>query len=457
MFRRMGFLALGRARWTGARALLLGAVLSTITLGCGDGRRARSDLPYQLRCDIADSECQSRIYRSLATMLDADPENLPAIRTISPEQHAEEVRSDLDLNDLTGDDALSRGLRLLGFIPDAAESLTATQAEYFINEIGAYYSQRDQTITVIDRGYGEVDAQTLLAHEFTHAIQDRQFGINEVFADADSEDEFLGARGVVEGDATHSSWAWFYERLGYVRDEIDWDTVFDDWQRSVRDAAADSEVALIDAASGYPYPYGAELMAHVVSAKGLSGRAEVFRAPPATALELMLGYGANLPAFEFPVTAHPSTLEGYSVGLEDRFGAWYAYGFLRRRGLLHRNASEASRAWLGDRLAIYENGADVVAVWRMRFEDAFYARYLVDGMSDDAAAAAWETVLDEDEAFVFAAETVEALQAWAALPLDEIEASLVPKAARRGGGGVSVGDCFHARQVALPNPPPLSR
>ena len=54
----------------------------------------------------------------------------------------------------------------------------------------------------------------ILAHEFTHAIQDIQFDLDAVGADADTEDGVMGVRSVIEGDATHTSFAWVYEELG---------------------------------------------------------------------------------------------------------------------------------------------------------------------------------------------------------------------------------------------------
>ncbi|MBW1831635.1 MAG: hypothetical protein JRJ10_08040 [Deltaproteobacteria bacterium] len=200
------------------RAAVAIGVLAVVGLSaCGEDAPPRTDLPYVLYCDIASDDCQRRIYDSVATMLGADGTDPPAIRTISVEQHADEVRSGLNLEDLTGEDAETRGLRLMAFIPEASDSVTETQAEYWINQIAAYYSRRNHAITVIDRDYEEVSAQALLAHEFTHAIQNVQFSLDAVGADADTEDGVMGVRGVIEGDATHSSFAWAYRELGTPR------------------------------------------------------------------------------------------------------------------------------------------------------------------------------------------------------------------------------------------------
>jgi len=453
----MGFF-LGGLRAT-ERVAFAVALVSVVGLGgCGDDPPPPpSNLPDLLHCDIGNASCQLRVYDSVAAMLGADDIAPPAIRTISVEQHAAEVRNGLDLEDLTGEDATTRGLRLMGFIPEASESLAATQAEYWINQIAAYYSRGNRSITVIDRDYAAVDAQTLLAHEFTHAIQDMQFNLNTVSADADTEDGVIGVRGVIEGDAMHSSFAWAYKELGYVPDEIDWDATHDEAQARARATAGDPEVALVDSASSFPYSYGFDFMTTATLSGGLSGRAAAFESPPGTSIELMAGYGAILPLFDFPDVAHPFPVEAHTVEAENRFGAWYVYGSLLRLGMSDDDAWTTAMTWLGDELAIYDDGFEVVAVWRVRFDPPSSASVLSDQVNAGASERAQSAVVYQDDVFVFAAESNESLLAWVSQPLDSMTASVIPKGARHRGGAVSVGDCLQSRHFSLPNPPPLSR
>jgi len=439
-------------------AFLIGLTCVVGSAGCGDDvppvPTIRTDV---LHCDIGNAACQGRIYDSVATMLGLEGAERPSIRTISVDQHAQEVRSGLNLEDLTGEDATTRGLRLMGFIPAASESLTETQVEYWINAIAAYYSHGSRSITVIDRDYDELEGQVILAHEFTHAIQDIQFDLDAVGADADTEDGVMGVRSVIEGDATHTSFAWVYEELGYLPEEIDWDAIHKERTDNARANAGDPEVALIDSASSFPYAYGFDFMTAITLSGGLSGRAAAFELPPTTAIEVMAGFGAELPVLDFPEAAHPSPVQGYATEVENRFGAWYVYGFLRRRGMSDDEAWMAALSWLGDELAIYDDGSEVVATWRVRFDDALNAGVLRDRVNADSRDVAWSAVLHEGDVFVFAAETDETLLAWVAQPLDSMAASLVPKGERRGGGAVSAGNCMQSRHLSVPNPPPLLR
>ncbi|KPK16068.1 MAG: hypothetical protein AMJ62_07250 [Myxococcales bacterium SG8_38] len=431
-------------------------------VGCGDDSGAeappavvRTDLPYELYCDIARSDCQGTIYDSVAAMLGAEDVPRPFIRTISVEEHEQEVRRSLNLEDLTGEDAASRGLRLLGFIPEQSDSLAAAQAEYFITQIAAYYSRNSRSITVIDRDYDEINAQTLLAHELVHAIQDNQFGLNAVTASADTEDGVIAVRSVIEGDAMHSSFAWAYDKLGYPPDEIDWEEMHQERTRAEREVAADTGIALIDSASGFPYSYGFRFMTSATLSGGLAGRAAAFESPPAASLEVMAGYDAAAPALDFPAAAHPAPVGGYALDVENRFGAWYVYGFLRRRGLSDEVAWPVALGWRGDVLAIYENGADVVAVWRVQLDHPLSALLLENEVNGDVSPGAWSAIAVEDEVFVLAAESGESLLAWAEQPLDTMTASILPKSARRWGGPVSPGNCLQSKTFSLQWPATL--
>jgi len=444
--------------WGGVTRVRVAATLALLTgvLGCGDDAAAppRTDLPYELYCNIADANCQRTIYDSVAAKLEATGFAPPRLRTISVEQHADEIRSSIDLQDLTGEDASTRGLRLLGFLPEASESLTATQTEFRINQIAAYYSSSNDMITVVDREYEEVNAQALLAHEFAHAIQERQFGFAEVWAGVNSEDTALAARSVIEGDASHTEASWVYEKLGYLPDEIDWEAIYADGKSRLDERVVDPEVALVDTASFFPYSYGFAFMSEATLTNGLGARGLAFGAPPSSAFEVMSNLFDAPAAFDFPNIAHPSPVEGHTQEVQDRMGAWYVYGFLRRNGVAEEEAWTTALSWRGDELAVYDTGSEVAAVWRVRFEES--ASMVRDAINAETEGRTQTAVLFEQDVFVLAAESDQALLAWADQPLDSMTAALVLKDGRRRGG-VSVGTCMKSLDFKLPNPPPLLR
>lgn len=423
-------------------------LLVALALGlsaCGDDAvvppPVPSDSPELLRCDVTAGPCQRGIYNSVAELLDAEGFPIPSIRTISVEQHAAEVRRGIDLNDLTGDDPESRGLRLLGFLPPATESIVGAQADYFINNVAAYYSRSGRSITIIDRDYEPGDAQIILAHEFVHAIQDSEFNLSTVSSGADTEDGVIGVRSVIEGDAMHSSFDWFFSLSGGATED-DWNDQHTFRIDSLRERVADPSIALIDTASSFPYSYGFRFMTEISLAEGLDGRADAFFSPPATTAAVFAD-PENPFVLDLPGPVHPAPLDGSEVSVDDRVGAWYVYGFLLRRGMSDEQAWAVARGWVGDEFAIYEARDEVAAVWRVRFADAAGAEAFdgqVNGAEGDIASSA---VLFGDDVYLFAAETGESLAAWAAQPLDQMTGTaLAFDKALRHGGGISSGGCM---------------
>lgn len=418
------------------RILLPFLLLTSVLAACsGDGAPAPGVPADLTRCDIAQANCQRAIFESVAESLEVDSTTMPAIRTISVEQFEEEVRAGITDDDLTGDDPSTRGLRLIGFIPDSAESLTETEIEYRVNAIAAYYSGGNRSITVIDRDYEDISGQTILAHEFVHALQDREFGIGSVYGDANTTDGVMGARTVIEGDATYSSFAWIYDQLNYAPDSIDWDQIYLDFQKGSRLDAADPDVAMTASASGFPYAFGIELLGRATQDQGLSGRAAFFMAPPPTALASMVGYENfvtnGFTPVDAPEQAFPSPVAGSEITAEDRSGAWYLFATLLRLGFNDFAAWEYAAQWRGDELGIFENGSEVVAVWRVRFSED--PSFIVDAINQSTRDVDWSAAAEGNDVFIVAAESDASLALWEAQPLDVVASVLTPVPDARKG------------------------
>lgn len=409
-------------------ARLLSLVVLVVGLvACGnDSPPAYSAPPDLTRCDITLSDCQRAIFQSVAASLEADSTTVPAIRTISVEQFEEEVRSGFTDSDLNGDDPETRGLRLIGFIPEAAESALETEIDYRVNAIAAYYDSRSRSITVIDRNYDDISGQTILAHEFVHALQDREFGIGSVYADVDTTDGVMGARTVIEGDATYSSFAWVYDQLEYAPDSIDWNQIYLDFQEGSRQEAADPEVAITASASGFPYAFGIELIGRAMQDQGFAGRAAFFAAPPPTALASMIGYEDfvtnGFTPLDVPEYAFPSPVTDSELTLEDRHGAWYVFATLLRLGFNELAAWSYAGQWRGDELGIFENGSEVAAVWRIRFVGD--PSFIVDAINQSTRDVDWSAIADGNDIFIVAAESDASLALWEAQPIDVVASVL---------------------------------
>ncbi|MEM9730863.1 MAG: hypothetical protein AAF997_19935, partial [Myxococcota bacterium] len=316
-----------------------------------------------------------------------------------------------------GDDTVTRGLRLIGFIPEAAESATEDSIELQIASVAAYYSSRSKSITIIDRDYPDEQAQEILAHEFVHFFQDRAFGLGSVFSGAATTDSVMGRRLVIEGDATYVAADWLVREKGLDVSAEDWEVAYNSWQGFALRTVGDPEVAIDQSAGIFPYAYGYELLGRASQSGGLPGRAALFESPPDSARDGMVEYqdfvSDGTTDVDEPNEPIPDPPESELL-IDDRSGAWYLYATLLRAGLLNEEAWARSLEWRGDRLGVFEAGSEVVAVWRIRTtgDPSFVAEAVALTPRD----VLWTTVLDNNEAYVIAAESDAALATWESQP-----------------------------------------
>ena len=411
------------------RGFLPCCVLLAGVVACGDGAPAPRIPQNLLNCDITTVSCQQGIFEGVAATLGLEPGELPSIRTISVEEYEEAVRSGLSDEDFVDDDPETRGLRLIGFIPDTGQSAREVAVDLQVAFVAAYYSPGSQSITIIDRDYADITAQTILAHEFVHAFQDRQFGISTVFEEVDSTDGLIAARSIIEGDATYFEVAWAVVEQGDDILSVDWDQSYENYQAFAREDAGNLDVPIDASASLVPYAYGYELLGRATQEQGLSARDAFFSAPPASALDTMNGYERfaveGFTGVDEPAEVLPAPVGDSELSVEDRSGAWYVYATLLRGGFDEAEAWARALEWRGDRFAIFEDGDEVVAVWRIRFDGD--AAFVADAVAQTPRDVSWTVLVEGTDAFVIAAESDEALATWEAQPI-EVMASVVAAA-----------------------------
>lgn len=428
--------------------------LAFLAGGCGDDTVTGEAL---LSCDITKANCQRGIYFSVAERLGVDPGEAPPVRTISVEQFEEELYEDYVAEDLE-EDAYSRGLRLMGFLPDEPASLLGNQLDYLLENVAAYYSSNTAAITVIDRDYEDWSAQGILAHEFVHAIQDRQFGFRTIWKDVETEDSSVATRSVIEGDAQHASYDWLYQVAGLMLSRADWAEIHDSIKENILLEVRDPETRLMDAASLFPYGYGFEFMSEAYFAGDLEAREALWRAPPRTTQAILLGYEAfasgELGEGRPWLPAHPSPVEGYETLGDTALGAFYLYAFLLRYGLTEADAWELMSAMTEDTFDVYEASAGVVSVWRIGLSDEPLADGVFEAIAGAERPVSWSASWHEQAVYVIAAEDDETRLRWEAQLLDPIEAvsaetlggaAAVEAALQRPRRRISVGSCLGVR------------
>jgi hypothetical protein len=199
--------------------------------------------------------------------------------------------------------------------------------------IGAFYSFDDRKITVVD----EAD-DSLLVHEYVHALQDQHFGL-AAYKDVETSDELLARRAIIEGDASLAAGRFYVEEEGYDFAHVDWGARLAQLEARAGAVLAEAEVPpFFSAYPSFAYGFGEMYCAH--NLMGID-RANP-HAPPLPhdwSKEDEL-FQVRLPMSTLAVLTLDKTLPGLPVGIDDvpsalaaryeRFetdvlGAWYTH------------------------------------------------------------------------------------------------------------------------------------
>lgn len=292
---------------------------------------------------------------------------------------------------LGGDDlrALSRLATAAGALPEGTD-LATLAASFAAASANAAYSPLDRQVLLLpNQRRDESRNDSLIAHEFVHALQDQHFDLLPLLlARPFNFDRTEAMFSVVEGDAVsvqrrfESGEAWTRRSLEDIwRAE---DGRFDELRREFGRIFP----PLLTETFIFRYRDGVRFVEAVRRARGQSGVDELFRQPPASSEQILhpekylapsVAAGRDEPR-DVRVNEEAFTARGWQTATSTPLGE------LGIRGLLMADAttSEATRAasgWGGDRAYLFEQeGRTPLFVWSTawdRAEDAaeFYRTY----------------------------------------------------------------------------------
>jgi hypothetical protein len=171
---------------------------------------------------------QTGLPADVAAQIDRVVSQVPPIREIEPEADVpyelitrEQFQADLQelLAEETDPEQLAteeRLLKRLGLLPPEMDLLAALE-ELYGSQVAAFYRPDTKTFYVIERGdpFGALD-RMIVAHEYTHALQDQQFDLEGTrITDLSEGDAALAQLAVVEGDASLVMFQWATQNLSF--------------------------------------------------------------------------------------------------------------------------------------------------------------------------------------------------------------------------------------------------
>lgn len=340
---------------------------------------------------------------ALAAQIDAVTDQVPPIRQldatgdvpyefISREQFRDEL---VELNDEDVPPELraaeERLYKRLGLLPDDAD-LDELLLDLYGAQVAAYYRPDNGRFYIIqrDQPFGPVD-RIITAHEYTHALQDQHFDLEETrITDLSEGDRVLAQLAAIEGDATLTSQLWATEHL--TRAEL-LQIVTESLSGLNEDALADMPLVLRRQLE-FPYSEGFVFTFGVHRLGGFEAVDATIRTPPASTEQIL--HPEKYLAGEAPVAV---MLDDISATLGDGWSRVYEQTMgellvqilatggeeppLSIPGLpVDWPHQEVAEGWGGDRLAMYEHSDGRWAIaWQTAWDtpedaEAFFARAL---------------------------------------------------------------------------------
>ncbi len=270
----------------------------------------------------------------------------------------------------------------LGLLP-AGASLEQLEIDLNSSQAIGFYDPTTKGLYLLSSG-GTVGPEQKLtfSHEFTHALQDQNFGLDKLATDTpDQSDRDLARTALPEGDATLSmtQWAQSYMTLQDLL-SVSLSAASGPQQEQLNNAPAILREQLM-----FPYIQGLAFVQSVYQSGGWAAVDKLYSNPPNSTSQILHPdlYKTGVQPVAVTVPAGPDAGgPGWKAALLDTMGelglrVWLAG---EHPAASQESAAEAAVAtWAGDRIGLYEgpNGAWVVVMrtaWRTAAgRDAFAA------------------------------------------------------------------------------------
>ncbi len=263
----------------------------------------------------------------------------------------------------------------LGLLPPGTD-LRALELQAQQSQVIGFYDEKARTMAVVQQGssFGPLEEMTLV-HEYTHALQDQNFGLASLQTDAlDQTDRDLAREALAEGDATVTMSAWALAHL--TPDQL---------QQVANDAGApqsQAELAKLPAVLQrlllFPYEAGATFVGQLLQQPGgWSAVDAAYRDPPDSTAQILhpqLYLAHRVPVQVALPDVTRSLGAGWKVEHVDTLGELITQVWLAQ-AVDGATAIQVASGWAGDRVAGYAgpDGAWGV-VWSTAWQNVTDAR-----------------------------------------------------------------------------------
>ena len=290
--------------------------------------------------------------------------------------------------DYSDQDAQNDALMLWAFgLLEKDFNLLDFYVDLYSEQIAGYYDQETKEMYVVqDAAFGGPERLTY-AHEFTHALQDQTYDIENglKFNDESCKNETERCSAIsalLEGDASLTEAFWL-SNYGTPQDQKEISEFYSNYSSPVYDNAP----TFIKEDFIFPYQAGQKFVERLYNAGGWDYVNQAYENPPISSEQILHPekYPDDIP-FDVSIPDLGSILgpnwEEVDHGM---MGEWYTYlvleaGYEEVGRLTQAEASKASTGWQGDSYVVYNNSEDdsVVLILFSQWESSKEAREFQD-------------------------------------------------------------------------------
>jgi hypothetical protein len=274
-------------------------------------------------------------------------------------------------------------MKQLGFLPDTMKSIEPYILEHYSGFPAAYYITGTDSLVVIDpQDYSVGLLQSIIAHEFTHALQDQNFNLsrdvvfpNEPYSQF-CTDYYLARTCVVEGDATVSELKFLISK-GYLEPSL-MSYLADSKNKYYEKFNTQDLPEYLNIMSMFPYDIGAYFVGQQWTKEGWSGVNKLYYANrPLSTVEIITGEKIEPCNFDYSQLIENWYDSCFSVQIaeDDNYGPVMLLALFKE----YTDVSHAQNAfgWRGDRLLYLLSDSEKWGkfLWSFRFKDNESAEY----------------------------------------------------------------------------------
>lgn len=291
-------------------------------------------------------------------------------KTLSPEQLREKVMEDFFV-DYTEEDVRQDALilNLFGLI-ERDYDLYELFVELYSEQIAGFYDDETKEMVVVQGEEFAGPERMTYAHEYTHALQDARYDLNDGLKLNDEtcelDSEYCAAvTALVEGDASFTETQWFLE-YSSLKDKQEVLKYYQEYASPI----FDNTPAFLQEDLIFPYVKGLEFVTKLFEDGGYAAIDGAFLNPPVSTEQIMHpeGYPEDQP-IKIELDDFTSLLgDGWEEIDRNTMGEWYTYLILGKPlssdwALEEEQALSAAEGWGGDQYLVYhhfENDEDAL-------------------------------------------------------------------------------------------------